>query len=102
MADFLRVGSASEVKNGEMKGFSIGKEKILVTNLDGKFYALSSVCTHKGGPLEKGTLGKNIVTCPWHHSEFDVTTGGVIKGPATNPLKKFEVKVVGEDLLVRI
>lgn len=38
-----------------MKGFVVKSKKILVANIDGKLYAIDSVCTHLGGPLEKGS-----------------------------------------------
>ncbi len=46
-----------------------------VFNVDGVFYVLDGICPHAGGPLGKGTLGGNIVTCPWHGWQFDVSTG---------------------------
>ncbi|MBT4865448.1 MAG: Rieske 2Fe-2S domain-containing protein, partial [Planctomycetaceae bacterium] len=44
-------------------------------NVDGEFHALDGVCPHAGGPLGEGGLSGNIVTCPWHGWQFDVTTG---------------------------
>jgi len=48
---------------------------IAVFNVDGKFYALSNVCAHKGGPLNEGMFEKYLVTCPWHGWKYDVRTG---------------------------
>lgn len=102
MADFVKVANKDELKEGSMKGFTVGGEKVLVLNVGGKLCAVSSLCTHVNGPLDKGSLKENVVTCPWHHSEFDVTNGAVLQGPAKTPLKVFEIKVVGEDVLVKV
>ncbi len=102
MEDFIKIAVTSEIPPGGMKGFVVGKEKILVANLGGKFYATSSVCTHVGGPLEKGSLKDGVVTCPWHHSEFDVMSGKVVNGPAKESVKKFELKVEGDQILVKV
>lgn len=102
MVDFVKVGKISEVKKGEMKRFEVGGQKILVTNIGGKFYATNEKCTHVGGPLAEGKIDNGVVTCPWHGSQFDLKTGEVTHGPAKEPLKTFEVKAEGEDLLVKV
>ncbi len=35
-----------------------------VFNVDGTFHVLDGICPHAGGPLGKGMLRGNIVTCP--------------------------------------
>src|SRR3989338_4793742 len=102
MSEFVKVACVDEIKNGKMKSFSVNGSKLLIANVDGKYYSMCSVCTHKGGPLEYGKLNGNIVTCPWHGAEFDVTNGKVLKGPAEKNEKKYEVKIQGNDILVKI
>ncbi len=46
-----------------------------VFNVDGTFHVLDGLCAHAGGPIGKGTLQGNIVTCPWHGWQYDVQTG---------------------------
>ena len=46
-----------------------------VYNVDGQVHILDGICPHAGGPLGKGTMRGNVVTCPWHGWQFDVTTG---------------------------
>jgi 3-phenylpropionate/trans-cinnamate dioxygenase ferredoxin subunit len=64
-----------------MKAVKLGSETVLVANVNGVYYAIGNACTHQGGNLSKGTLQGNIVTCPRHKSQFDVTTGKVVSGP---------------------
>ncbi len=102
MADFVKVSTLNDVPTGKMKGFVVSGRKILVANINGKLYAVSSECTHVKGPLDKGTLEKTVVTCPWHDSKFDVTTGAVINGPAKKEIQKFDLKVEGDDIFVKV
>ena len=69
---------------------------VAVFNVAGGFCATQATCTHKQGPLSKGTLDGSTVTCPWHGSQFNVCTGAVLRGPAKDPLKTYRVIVEGE------
>ncbi len=102
MANFVKVGKVSDIKDKQMKSFQISGTEILISHFGDKFYATAEKCTHFGGPLSKGKLSEGVVTCPWHGAEFDIKKGSVLKGPAKKPLNTFEVKVEGEDLLVDI
>ena len=73
-----KLGSASDVPPGSMKGFTTAGKKLLIANIGGTFHAMDAVCSHMGGDLTKGRLEKNVVTCPLHGSRFDVTTGKVV------------------------
>lgn len=102
MEEFVKVAAVTDIPDGKTKGFVVAGHKLLVANVGGKFYAVSSLCTHVGGPLDKGPLEKTVVTCPWHGSKFDVTTGALVNGPAEKVLDKFEVKLEGTDILVKV
>jgi nitrite reductase/ring-hydroxylating ferredoxin subunit len=67
-----------------------------VFNVAGSFCATQAKCTQRGGPLNEGALGGSTVTCPWHGSQFKVSTGAVLRGPATEPVKTYRVIVEGE------
>jgi len=96
----IKIGRLSELPPGQMKGYVVNEKRIVVVNIDGKLFAISSVCTHAGGPLEKGKLDGSVVTCPWHGSKFDVTNGKVVGGPASSPESTYLVKVEGEDIMI--
>jgi uncharacterized protein YbjT (DUF2867 family)/nitrite reductase/ring-hydroxylating ferredoxin subunit len=68
----------------------------VVFNVEGSLCATQAKCTHKQGPLNKGKLDGSTVTCPWHGSQFNVCTGEVLRGPATEPVKTYRVRVDGD------
>lgn len=49
-------------------------KSLVLTNINGKYYAMDSVCSHEGGPLEEGTLEDYTLICPWHQGKFDIRT----------------------------
>ena len=101
VADFVRVASASEIPEGKMRKVIVGSQQVLVANVKGKYYAIGNVCTHLGGPLDKGILEGHELECPLHRSHFDVTNGQVKRGPAIRPEPVYEVKIESGGILVR-
>jgi 3-phenylpropionate/trans-cinnamate dioxygenase ferredoxin component len=97
---FVKVAKASGVPAGVVLGYEVDGKKVAVVNLGGKFYAFENHCSHRGAELSKGLLEGNVVICPLHGSQFDVTTGQKIYGPAPGPIKTYLVKVEGDDIFV--
>jgi 3-phenylpropionate/trans-cinnamate dioxygenase ferredoxin subunit len=95
-----RVGLAKEVAPGQMRGFDAGGTRVAVANANGHLYAFDDTCTHTGCSLASGTLTETTVTCGCHGSQFDVTSGAVLRGPARRPVRSRAVRLEGEDLLV--
>ena len=77
----IKIAETAQIPTSKMLAVKIQDKDLLICNVDGKFYALDRKCTHMGGDLSKGTLEGNVVTCPRHHTKFDVTTGKVISHP---------------------
>ena len=95
----IRVATAKDVAAGRMHVFDVEGEKVNVVNVYGRLYAFDDTCTHMGCSLSKGTLHGTTVTCPCHGSKFDVTSGAVLRGPATRPVRSRLVQVEHEELL---
>ncbi len=83
---------ASELPSGS--ALLVGEAAVF--NVGGTFCATEAKCTHRQGPLSKGKLDGSTVTCPLHGSQFNVCTGEVLRGPATDPLKTYRVIVDGD------
>lgn len=100
MSEFVRVADAADIPPGAMKLVDVRNERIAVANVDGSFYAFSDECTHDGGPLSEGELEGTIVTCPWHFSCFDITTGAIVESPAEEVIATYETRVEDDAVFV--
>ena len=96
----VRVGSSKDVVAGQMRAFEVEATPVAVANVDGHLYAFDDACTHSGCLLSGGVLYGTTVTCTCHGSQFDVTSGAVLRGPAQRPVRSRLLQVAGEDLLV--
>jgi nitrite reductase/ring-hydroxylating ferredoxin subunit len=102
MAEFVAVGRADDLKEGDMRVFDVQDTKIAVANVGGTFYAFGDTCTHRECSLAEGDLEETTVTCPCHGSEFDVTSGEVLAPPAREPVGSYETRVDGENLEIKV
>jgi nitrite reductase/ring-hydroxylating ferredoxin subunit len=82
--DFVKVAETKDIQASHMKGVQVNGKNICLVNVEGRYYAIGSICTHEGGPLVDGTLEGYEVECPWHGSKFDVRTGEVMSPPASD------------------
>jgi nitrite reductase/ring-hydroxylating ferredoxin subunit/uncharacterized Fe-S cluster protein YjdI/CDGSH-type Zn-finger protein len=101
MADFVTVGRAEDLEEGDMRAFDVKGTTIAVANVAGAFHAFDDTCTHRQCSLAEGDLEGSTVICPCHGSEFDVESGEVLRGPAREPVESYEVRVEGGDLEIR-
>ncbi len=90
----------TELPEGTMKAVDLDGEDVVVANVGGRCFAFGGVCTHDGAPLIEGELDGDILTCPWHFTEFDVKTGAVIEGMTDDPIPVYEVVVDGDEVRV--
>ena len=100
MADFVAVSRVDALGEGDVRTFEVRGTKIAIANVDGTFYAFDDTCTHMGCSLAGGDLEETTVICPCHGSEFDVTSGAVLQGPAREPVETYEMRVEGGSLEV--
>lgn len=76
-------------------GVVLVEPKVVVTQpTAGDFKAFTAVCTHQG--LLVGEVERGVIHCDNHGSEFDMATGEVTQGPATQPLAEVAIKVEGD------
>lgn len=102
MGEFVTVGNSVEVAEGELAAFEVGGERIAVANVGGTLHAFGNTCTHLQCSLALGELEGTTVTCPCHGSQFDVTTGQVLRGPAQEPVPSYPARVENEALQVEL
>lgn len=71
--------------------------KLVVTQPSaGEFKAFSSTCTHQGCTVSSATEG--VIPCRCHGSQFSLSDGSVVAGPATTALAEVEVTVDGDTI----
>jgi nitrite reductase/ring-hydroxylating ferredoxin subunit len=102
VGEFMTVGPTSMLGEGDMKDFDVGGVKIAVAKIRGALYAFGNTCTHRQCPLAKGELEGTTVTCPCHGSQFDATTGAVLRGPAEDPVESYPIRVEDDALQVAV
>jgi nitrite reductase/ring-hydroxylating ferredoxin subunit len=97
---FIKVAMGSDIPDGEMKIVCDGR--VVVANAAGRFHAFGNICPHADGPLGEGFLDGLIVECPWHNGQWDIITGKGLTAFATADILVFEVRVVGDDVEVKL
>lgn len=104
MSEFIPAAHTSEVEDPGSMLVEIDDRLIVLIHAAGHWYALDDVCTHDGGPLSDGPIdpAEGTIACPRHGAKFDVKTGAALTMPATKPTVAHEVKVVGNEVLVRL
>src|SRR5690348_15960614 len=91
------LGAASDIPVGG--GAIYTAAKVVVTQpASGQYKAFSAVCTHVGCLMNKVTSG--TIDCPCHGSEFKITNGAVVAGPAPSPLPARQIKIVDDQVVL--
>jgi nitrite reductase/ring-hydroxylating ferredoxin subunit len=102
MAAYVRVAKTSDIPMGagicvEPQGTSVA-----LFNINGQFYAIGNICTHRGGPLSEGFVEGETVACPWHGARFNISTGEVCGPPAPIGVPRYNVRVEGDEVEVEV
>ncbi|MEX0809945.1 MAG: non-heme iron oxygenase ferredoxin subunit [Dongiaceae bacterium] len=95
-----KVATTADLAPEEVIEVIVGDQSIALYNVEGTFYATHNICTHGQAKLHRGYLEDCRIECPLHQGVFDVTTGQPLEGPVSEPLRVFNVKVDGDDILV--
>jgi len=91
------LGAASEIPVGGGKIYAAAR--VVVTQPKrGQYKAFSAVCTHVGCILN--VVANGTIDCPCHGSEFKITTGAVVTGPAPAPLPKKQITIVNGQVVL--
>jgi 3-phenylpropionate/trans-cinnamate dioxygenase ferredoxin subunit len=104
MAEFIAVAKVSDVPDPGKELVEVGERLVVLIHAAGHWYALDDVCTHDGGPLSGGPLdpAEGTIACPRLGAKFDVKSGAALTMPATKATKSHEVKIEGDQVLVRL
>jgi nitrite reductase/ring-hydroxylating ferredoxin subunit len=100
--EFVKLASVNDVKPNSIMGVTLNDQKILLANVNGKYYAIGNLCMHRGCQLSKGKLEGETVVCPCHGSTYDLKTGNFTKGPTKKPEPAYELKVEHNDIMISL
>jgi nitrite reductase/ring-hydroxylating ferredoxin subunit len=93
---WIAVLDEDELKDGKIAVARADGIDLLVYRDGDRMYALSSRCSHRGAPLQRGRIttsaGCTAIVCPWHGSTFCLEDGRIVRGPATAPQPAYEVR----------
>jgi nitrite reductase/ring-hydroxylating ferredoxin subunit len=101
MAEWTAVGSA-DGEDGEVRETRVNGVYLALARAAGEWFALEDECTHAECPLSDGDLTGAALMCNCHGSEFDVRTGAVLAGPATEPVKTYPLRIVDGRIEIQI
>ena len=114
MDDYIHLTTTEGIEAGGMKAALIDDHEMLVAHIGDEYFIADALCPHMGGHLPDGKLEGTILTCPRHHSQFDLRDGRVLRWTDwegvkldvgkllrhPRPLRTYAVKVEGSNVLV--
>jgi nitrite reductase/ring-hydroxylating ferredoxin subunit len=77
-------------------------EPLAVYHVGSRFHACADRCPHAGALLSEGELESGVVTCPRHGSQFDVSTGQRLRGPADTDIATYPTVEDGGQLYLLV
>ena len=102
MSEFQFAAQTSEISDGEKLLVEVDQRRVILFQSGGEYFCMDDVCTHDGGTLSDGGFSDFEITCPRHGARFDIRTGCPLSMPATQPTKTHQVKVDGDQILVKL
>ena len=102
MGELIKVATLSDLPPGTCRHVDAGGRAVAIFNVGGTIHAIGGTCTHRGRPLGEGKLEGTVVTCPWHGTQFEVTTGHVVGPDPEQRVPTYTVVVEGEEIQVDV
>ena len=103
---FRTVGPADAIPNDFVVPYYLDDRKLRVSvaRVGDHLYAFDDLCTcaDRACPLSGGLLTGKTIMCQCHGSRFDIVSGAVVNGPATDALNVYEARAVDGDVQIRV
>jgi nitrite reductase/ring-hydroxylating ferredoxin subunit len=98
-ASEVRAGSAAELRREGQLLTKVQSIPVVVFWHDGRAWAIEDRCPHMGFPLHQGTVDAGLLTCHWHHAQFDLESGCTLDLWADDA-RGFDVRIADDDVIV--
>ena len=79
MSGFIELVSVDSLEQSAMLEVELEGHPFLVARIGEEYFVTDARCPHMGGHLAKGVLEGSVVTCPRHHSQFDLRDGTCLR-----------------------
>ncbi len=102
--DFTPALALADLPENQPKRVEVKNQPILLLRQGDQIYAIGAVCSHLGGPLDKGKLDTQncTVECPWHYSIYSLEDGSYKQGPTTAPVPAYDVRINNGQIEVKL
>ena len=108
-----KVCNVLDISKSSMKGFPVKDKYVLIANIEGNFYAVDAICPHMNGFIPVRNLERNnVISCPTHGAQYDVTTGKLLKdvdeeiklatGSGASDLQTYELSIEKGSIFIDI
>jgi len=107
LADAFRtIGSSEAISKNFVVPYYLEdhKRRIAITRVGERLYAFDDLCNcaDEACPLSGGLLAGTTIMCQCHGSRFDISTGAVVNGPATEALNVYKVQEVKGSIQIQL
>ena len=94
------VARKQELLQSGLREIQIGRRIVLLVGYGDQVFAFQGTCPHQSARLAQGSLIEGTIQCPHHLARFRLDDGACTGGWQLPPLKRFAVRVHGDDILL--
>jgi len=113
------IGAESDFEGGRPYRMDVDGRALVVVRKGDTFYAVRDTCAHQGARLSNGRVGGTtlpcepgspvlygrcgeVLTCPWHGWEYDLTTGQTLADPRGARVRSYPAWLEGARVFVEL
>jgi nitrite reductase/ring-hydroxylating ferredoxin subunit len=98
----IAVGALADFPEGKGTPVQVGNRRLAIFRLEQRLFAVEDRCPHRGFPLHDGAISESTVRCRTHGSCFDLASGNVLRGPATQPVRVYPARSENDQVWIEL